>query len=220
MPLAIWRVPVVAARRARDPAAARLGTLTRVRRTHAPRDRLVRPTLAALVHRRRCAPTAESARLADGAVRLASAPDRRCRFAIAGSPPPGVVLVEPRRVRLPLEPASGPGRGAGDPPPHGADGDGTRARGAACCTRRHTPERVSSLHRSTKLPDTSDENCNTIPILYTGARCRDNRVPTPPIRNCRLRHTLDASVSPHRVARCADCGHRTPSGPTRTRVNA
>ena len=48
--LAIWRVPVVplvAARRARDPAAARLGTLTRVRRTHAPRDRLVR--LSALV---------------------------------------------------------------------------------------------------------------------------------------------------------------------------
>ena len=48
------------------------------------------------------------------------------------------------------------------PPPHGADGDGTRARGAACCTRRHTPERFSSLHRSTKLPDTSDENCNTV----------------------------------------------------------
>ena len=44
VPLAIWRVPGA---RWSHPAAARLGTLTRVRRTHAPRDRLVR--LSALV---------------------------------------------------------------------------------------------------------------------------------------------------------------------------
>ena len=144
---------------------ARLGTLTRVRRTHAPRDRLVRSDsrgsgAGAVVL------TAESARLADGAVRLASAPDRRCRFAIAGSPPPGSSTSRAAEGTSPA-PSRPPGPGA-EP--------GDRHHGAG--RRRDARTRRGVLYTSAPPSDlvhsTVRRNCQTrvtrTAILYTGVR--------------------------------------------------
>ena len=146
--------------------------------THARAAGPARPTLGSGARRCALVLTAESARLADGAVRLASAPDRRCRFAIAGSPklaPPGSGSSTSRGYvrRLPLEPASGPPRGA-------EPGTATTARTAT--GRAHAARRA--VHVGTPPSDlvhsTVRRNCQTrvtrTAILYTGARRRDNRV--------------------------------------------
>ena len=120
-------------------------TLTRVRRTHAPRDRLVRLSalVRAVVHL--CSQLRVLGSLTEPfALHRPRIRSAMRRFAIAGSPklaPPGSGSSTSRGYvrRLPLEPASGPGRGAGD-------GTATTARTAtgrahAARARRAVPRR-------------------------------------------------------------------------------
>ena len=151
VPLAIWRVP--GARWSHPRPGSGTAGHTHAGPTHARAAGPARPTLGSGARRCALVLTAESARLADGAVRLASgAPDPigdadSRSPARPSSPPPGVgvVLVEGTcdvsRSSRPPGPGAEPG--TGPPPRRGRRRDARtrRARGV-CCTASAGPRAI------------------------------------------------------------------------------